>query len=236
MTKQLIFIWAVSIALSSCSVVQKTAKKGLSDGFYTQRIDHKKQVVYIDIEDEAIHIYPSKLVNKIRIIDTIEVNVFSPKEIKGSFKPTTSFSKPSFDVDFLTIPLKFRPTQSDVPSQLNTNLNGAIYFGLRHDRYVLDYVGNPLGRLDQNINHFGFSFGAFTGLGNTFMSPTNTNYILQQEYDGIVWCKGVAGILAVNNFTIGLSLGLDHLLDNNRAIWIYQNKPWLGLAFGLNLN
>lgn len=236
MTKQFLFISALLIALSSCSVVQKTAKKGLSDGFYTQRINGEKQIMYVDVDEETIHIYSCKLVDKIRVVDKIEANLLSPKEIKGSLKPTTSFSKSSFDVDFLTIPLKFRPTQSDVPSQLNTNLNGAIYLGLRHDRYVVDNISNPIGRLDQNINHFGFSFGAFAGLGNTFMSPTNTNYILQQEYDGIVWCKGVAGILAVNNFTIGLSLGLDHLLDKNQAIWIYQNKPWLGLAFGLNLN
>ncbi|MGL6268762.1 MAG: hypothetical protein ACRC2O_12600 [Chitinophagaceae bacterium] len=76
----------------------------------------------------------------------------------------------------------------------------------------------------------------FTGLGNTFMSPTNTNNTLLQEYDGIVWSKGLAGILAINNFTVGLALGFDYLVDKNRSIWIYQNKPWLGLAFGLNLN
>ena len=96
-------------------------------------------------------------------------------------------------------------------------------------------IGNEV-EISQIQNHFGFSFGVFTGFGNTFMSPTNTNNILQQEYDGIVWSKGVAGILAVNNFTLGLAFGFDNLLDKNHSNWNYKNKPWVGLAFGLNLN
>ena len=28
----------------------------------------------------------------------------------------------------------------------------------------------------------------------------------------------------------------DHLFDKNKKDWIYQHKPWVGLAFGLNLN
>ncbi|WP_165940196.1 MULTISPECIES: hypothetical protein [Dyadobacter] len=56
------------------------------------------------------------------------------------------------------------------------------------------------------------------------------------EYDGLVWGKGIAGIIGINNFTIGLAIGFDNLLDKNKQVWIYQGKPWLGLAFGLNLN
>jgi hypothetical protein len=101
---------------------------------------------------------------------------------------------------------------------------------------VVNYIANPLSKSDRIVNHFGFSLGAFAGLGNTFMSPTNTNNLLQKEYDGILWSRGLAGFLAINNFTVGLALGFDRLLDKNHTIWIYQNKPWLGLAFGLNLN
>lgn len=68
------------------------------------------------------------------------------------------------------------------------------------------------------------------------MSPTNTGGRLPDEYDGIVWSKGVATIFAVNNFTLGLAFGFDNLLDENRRIWLYESKPWAGLTFGLNLN
>lgn len=68
------------------------------------------------------------------------------------------------------------------------------------------------------------------------MTPTNTFNKISQEYDGVVWNKGLAGILAINNFTVGLSLGIDNLLDKNKKVWIYESKPWVGIAFGLNLN
>ncbi|MDP1971621.1 hypothetical protein [Sediminibacterium sp.] len=226
MNKYACFFVIVFITFSSCSTLTKTAKKDFNDGYYYQRIDGKKQFVFIDNEDDIIRIHATKIDQNISIIDTIGIE----------YQKATSFNQASFDIDFLTIPLKFRPTQLNVPPQLNTNLNGAVYFGYRNDKYVISYDANPLGKSFRNINHFGFSIGAFTGFGNTFMSPTNTNNILQQEYDGIVWSKGVAGILAVNNFTLGLAIGFDNLLDKNQSIWIYKNKPWLGLAFGLNLN
>ena len=220
----------------SCSVIQKSNKNQFNNGFYIQKIDGKKQKVYIEIVDDTIRIHPTQNFNHKLIIDTTTAPCFFQKEIMTEPRQTTSFDKVSFDIDFFTIPLKFRPNQNDVPSQLNTTLNGAVYFGYRTDKYVLNYIANPLGKSDRLINHFGFSMGVFSGFGNTFMSPTNTNNILQQEYDGIVLSKGLAGIFAFNNITVGLALGFDNLLDKNKKIWIYENKYWLGLTFGLNLN
>lgn len=232
----LVITGILGIAISGCSILQKTPKKDFNEGYYTQRITSTKQKVYIDIENETVRIHPTKTINNQLFIDTTSICKFYNKEMKSGFQQFTSFSKPSFDIDFFTIPLKYRPQQSDVPHQLNTNLNGAVYVGYRTDKYVLKYIANPKGKVDRNINHFGFSIGVFTGFGNTFVSPTTTNNNLQQEYDGVVWNKGIAGIVAINNFTLGLAFGFDNLLDKNRSYWIYQSKPWVGLAFGLNLN
>jgi hypothetical protein len=221
---------------SSCNVLQKTNKHEINDGFYTQNIDNKKQKVYIDISDDTIRIHQTQNMKHKRIIDTIAVPSFYEKEKTTEYKQTTSFEKVSFDIDFFTIPLKLRPSQADVPAQFNTTFNGAVYFGLREDKYIFNYSANPLGKSNRHMNHFGFSIGVFSGLGNTFMSPTNTNYILQQEYDGVVLSKGLAGIFAINNLTVGVAVGFDNLLDKNKSIWIYENKAWLGLAIGLNLN
>ena len=68
------------------------------------------------------------------------------------------------------------------------------------------------------------------------MNPWVTSDRVQIEYEGIIWTKGIAGLVGLNNFTVGLALGWDHLLDQNRKDWIYQQKPWLGFVFGLNLN
>lgn len=216
--------------------MQKSAKWEFNDGFYSQRAGRKKQKVYIDIVEETIRIHPTILAGKNRVVDSTQSSQDFNKELKNNYYPKVSFNKPSFDVDFLTIPLKYRSSMAEVPAQLNTNLNGALFLGYRYDNYRLNYQTNPLGNSERSITHFGFSCGAFTGLGNTFMSPTNTRNVLQQEYDGVVWSKGLAGILAINNFTVGFALGYDFLLDKNKSFWIYQNKPWLGLAFGLNLN
>jgi hypothetical protein len=221
---------------SSCRVLQKTNKHEINDGYYTQHIDKKKQKVYIDVADDTIRIHQTQIRNNQLIIDTIAVPSFYEKEKTTEHKQATSFDKVSFDIDVFTIPLKLRPSQADVPAQLNTILNGAVYFGLREDKYILDYSANPLGKSDLHMNHFGFSIGVFSGLGNTFISPTNTNYILQQEYDGVVFSKGLAGIFAINNLTVGVAVGFDNLLDKNKSIWIYENNSWLGLAIGLNLN
>lgn len=222
--------------LTNCAIFQKSAKKELNDGFYTQRIDHQRKQVYVDIIEDNLRIHAAKKVNGKLVLDTTINRIIFPKEMKGVYEKTTSFNKASFDIDFFTIPLKFRSKQGNVPPQLNASLNGAVYIGFRTDKYVLNYTASPLGKSNRAINHFGFSIGVFTGLGNTFMSPTNTDNLLQQEYDGIVWSKGLAGIFAINHFTVGLAFGFDNLLDKNNQIWIYESKPWLGLALGLNLN
>ncbi len=232
----LFYLLTASIFLSSCSVIRKSPKTEFTDGFYNQKLENKKQVVYVNIEDDILHIHRTKIHHQLRIIDTTAVCQLYQKEVNSSFEKVTAFTKYTLDIDFLTMPVKYRPTQSGVPPQLNTNLNGAVFFGFRTDKYKVKYEVNPLGKSDRNINHYGFSLGTFTGFGNTAMTPTTTNNFLTTEYDGIVWTKGLAGIFAVNNFTVGLAVGFDNLLDNSRKYWIYETKPWYGLTFGLNLN
>lgn len=43
-------------------------------------------------------------------------------------------------------------------------------------------------------------------------------------------------MIGVNNLTVGVGVGWDYLTDRDKAIWIYQNKPWIGVTIGLNIN
>lgn len=224
------------LVLNSCSIPQKTAKQELSDGFYKKRSFTKKSDVFIDVVGDTIDVYPTTIQNNVVVIDTLTAFESYLSEHKAQEKIDFSLTQHSFDVDFLTIPLKFRFAEKDVPAQLNTNLNGTVYLGYRTDTYKINYRTNPLKTAVRHIDHFGYSLGFFTGFGNAPISPTNTNNVLQQEYDGIIWSKGVAGIIGINNFTIGMTVGFDNLLDRNKTSWIYENKPWIGLAVGLNLN
>ncbi len=231
-----IFLALFLVIASSCTVLRKSPKTDLTDGFYFQKNAGKKQAVYISIDNDSVRLHPVILFNHQNTIDSLATYRAFGKESYQGVKRAASFFKHSFDVDFITIPLKFRPAQTSVPPQLNTNLNGAIYLGYRTDQFIIHYNPNPLKKANRTITHYGFSIGAFTGLGNTAMTPTTANNYIVIEYDGVVWSKGITGIIAINNFTVGLSAGFDNLLDKNRKYWIYQTKPWVGLAFGLNLN
>ncbi|WP_147294213.1 hypothetical protein [Pontibacter diazotrophicus] len=195
--------------------------------------------MYVDFQEEedSLIIYPLRPSAQGPVPDTlrgVKIDITSEREEPLAVHYT--FSQPSFDVDVLTIPLKYRSGTAGFPKQLNTSVQAAIYLGLRNDYYRMGYTETPLGNYKRHFNHFGFSMGLFTGLGSAFMNESVTQGLVEYEYDGVVLVNGVAGIVGINNFTLGLAIGIDHLLDQNRELWIYQRKPWVGLAFGLNLN
>ena len=222
----------IVLGASSCSVLKRSSNKELSDGYYRAAVNGKRQLVYVDIEEDTIVVH-SVVAN---VIDSQSVCHFNKQEIHNASTKGMAFRKSSFDIDLLTLPVKYRPAKSGVPAQINTNINGSAYIGYRSDFHIVNYRKGKLKQSDRTINHYGYSLGIFSGIGNTAMNPTNTAGFLSQEYDGVVWLKGIAGFLAVNNYTIGLAVGSDHLLDRNHRQWIYQGRCWLGLAFGINLN
>lgn len=232
------FIALLSIIFfhSCASFNPEKAKHELADGFYNFKSPTPK-IIFLKFQEDTIEFYQTQKENRRLTIHLDSVKQYFPPEMETQNLPHESkLVKKTVDIDFLTIPFKIRKPEKDVPAQLNANINGAIYLGFRRDRFRLSYQPSPLNTYVRKTRHFSYSFGAFTGMGNTFMSPTNTQNQLQQEYDGIVWSKGTALIIAIHNFTLGVAVGLDHLLDKNRSIWIYQGKPWTGFAFGLNLN
>ena len=220
----------------SCSVIQKSPRTELSDGYYTKKQGDIKQKVYVDYQSNQLVLYPVKMVKEKKVVDTTSFTSMHNNQRPKDYNNIVFLKKNSLDFDFLTIPLKYRTAREGVPHQLNTELNGSIYFGLRTDQFKIHYEENPLGEYEREIKHFGFSLGALSGLGSSVISPTTTNDLTENEYDGLIWTKGIAGIFAINSFTVGISIGIDNLLDENRAIWIYESKPWLGIAIGLNIN
>ncbi len=205
--------------ISSCATIKNNAKYELSDGKYK----HNKKKIYVDNEEEVIKIKTET--------EILQFPYNSDKNI-----PTFTLTKPSLDLDIFTTILKVRPATEFVPAQLNTNFNGNIYIGFRNDKYKIKYEDSYFGNFHRQITHIGYSYGIFAGLGNTFISPTNTNNVFPGEYDGIVSQKGISGILAVDKISVGLNVGFDNLLDYNKHIWIYEGKLWVGLVFGVSLN
>ncbi len=220
--------------LFACNVLKDVAKHDFSDGSYHSAVFEKKGRVYVQNSGDSIVVYKLDKASGKLAAEMPRV-IFPQKEIQAKDLSGT-FSEPSLDLDFLTIPIKFRPAAAGIPPQLNNTLNGAVFLGIRNDIYKIGYGKTPLGFSLRKIRHYGISFGLFTGLGPTAVNASVTNLQLGSEYDGIAWSKGFSVIMAINKVTLGLAAGFDNLVGPHGNIWIYENHPWLGLAFGLNLN
>lgn len=224
--------------LTGCNVFKSSSKYQFSDGYYKMMAPNGSQAqVYVEHDEDSVFTYPAvKAGNTYAIADSTSKTAVQPGYLSKNATSSFYFRKKSLDIDFLTSPLKYRPTSRDFPRQLNSDVNGAIYFGYREDVYQLGFDRSLTGKLSSGIGHHSYSIGAFAGIGSTFMSPWVTEYNIDSEYTGVVFTKGVAAIFGVNAFTFGLALGFDNLLDRHNPVWIYEDEPWLGLVFGLSLN
>lgn len=224
--------------LVSCTSINQSSKYQFVDGIYKAKIFEKnKKRIYVGVGEDTITVFRLNNTKKVFHVDTLRsLAIAFPVIQQDTLFNSYNFTQRSFDLDILTIPIKYRPSEAGLPNQLNTNFNGAFYTGYRRDVYRLSYRRAPFRVYKRKITHYGYSLGLFTGIGSTAINPWVTRDVVAAEYDGIVWLKGIAGIAGINNFTFGLALGVDHLLDKNHHVWIYQGKPWLGLTLGLNLN
>ncbi|MDQ6609277.1 MAG: hypothetical protein M3Y85_05595 [Bacteroidota bacterium] len=226
-----------SLLIVSCQTLKESPKFQFSEGYYYSRLYHKKvKKIYIVPGEDSIKIYSAKRIG--RGLDTTQtLKLAFPAATKPLSFENYTFAKGSFDIDVLNILFKFRPAINGFPPQLNNNiLNAAFYMGRRTDLYKLTYKQTPLGKYERSTTHYGYSFGFFTGIGASRMDEYVTNGALSIQYDGVVGLIGVAGIAALDKLNFGLNIGIDHLFDKNKTVWIYQHRPWVGLSFGLNLN
>jgi hypothetical protein len=224
------------LALFSCVPVEKMARHDFDSGYYKLKkpgTDPFK--VYTTVVEDSIAVYPVKYEGTNAILPGKPSEAAKIKNIiSGSNLYRSSFRNNSIDVDLTTIILKYRPGQGGVPNQLSSNVNAALYFGFRHDFYNVIPFKSPLKEESSYIRQIGFDAGFFAGIGITFINPTVTQNVVTQEYDGIVFQKGVAGFITFDNMSVGVTLGFDNLLDQNRNSWIYNQKPCFGLIIGIS--
>ena len=70
-------------------------------------------------------------------------------------------------------------------------------------------------------------------MGITQINPTVTGNQVELEYDGIVFQKGIGAFITIDRMSVGIVLGFDNLLDENKTVWLYNQKPYLGLSIGI---
>lgn len=230
--KIFILLSGVSLA-TSCKTLQNSSMHGLTSGYYKMKAENKNvQDAYIDVTNDQIDVYhqikrqPDK-----KSLFTIPLETTDSIILKEMI-----FKKESLDIDITSILLKYRPSAGGLPAQLNTDLNIALYVGWRYDNFRLMSKKDPLGKSHQKIGTLGYDFGFFAGSGTTIINPSTTNNKRIDEYSGMIIQTGIAGFLESNVASFGLSFGYDYLLNPDRKIWIYHNKPWIGFIVGIALN
>ena len=228
------FLLLIFFSATGCRMIKENTSYSMESGWYKSTISEKSQLFWVQFTDTVIQLFPFQTKKEVNKNNPF---IFSFNEMAQPGSPAfLKLSKSSLDIDVLTIPFKYRSSIAGFPNQLNTNFSTAIYAGFRNDRYRFFFSTNPVGGQRKELKHFGIGVGVFTGLGSTAMNPWTTQDQVQSEYDGFVFMNGIAGIVAVSNFTFGVGIGLDALLDKNKRYWIYQHKPWIGLTVGLNIN
>jgi len=212
---------AVLLTVLSCSSTRNSHKYELDDGKYSFRQPGEKfRPVYVYVLEDSVSLFKDEEGEQ-----PIAVQV-----LKDEY-----FVKRTFDLDVLAIPFKFRGELANLPRQLTTDFNGNLFLGYRVDRFRLMQRKTPVG-WKKFYKHRGLSIGGFGGLGTAAITPWTTNNQITDEYAGFVLSKGLAMMVGINNLTVGVGVGWDTLTDRDKKIWIYQNKPWVGLTIGLNLN
>lgn len=204
-----------------------------NDYYRLKSPDKETKIAYVKRIEDSIIVYPVSDY-KSGYPDTVNCFRTSLKLIDPRNQLYNStLVRTSFDFDLSTALLKLRPAAGDVPTQLSANLNGLVYGGFRTDYFKFKTTYSELNEISTSIRHTGFDFGFFAGIGITPVNPTVTMGETIQEYDGIVFQKGIAFFVTYANMSVGISLGFDNLLDKNKNIWIYNNKPWIGLVLGI---
>ena len=234
-------LWLAVLVISlcsSCSVLQESVTHGLVDGYYRSRPEAgPAQRVYVHVEADTLTAYAVGRTTAGRVIDTtaFTLHPLAPVEVGGPCAPHT-FVKHGLDLDLVYAVLKYRPATAGVPQQLNTDLNGSLYLGYKTERYTVACMRDALGHQRRVVRNSGFDMGGFVGLGATTMNGSVTQDPIAIDYTGMVLTSGVGIFTSLGRLGFGLTCGWDHLLDENGDRWIYQDKPWLGLSIGVNLN
>jgi hypothetical protein len=232
--KYIITPFAVMVLLTSCKTLEKASMHGFKSGYYKfESKQENDQYVYADVTEEKIDLYH-------QINNQPEKNVFLTIPLKTEdsiifFSPMV-FKKTSLDIDITSILLKYRPSVYGLQGQMTTDFNIALYAGWRHDSYNITSKMDPLGKSYHNIINRGYDFGFFAGPGVTLISPFTTNNKRTYEYSGMIIQTGIAGFVESNVASFGITIGFDHLLNSDREVWIYRNKPWVGFIVGIALN
>ena len=138
-------------------------------------------------------------------------------------------------MDVFTLPFKYRFATVGQPGQLEDKLNVGIHAGYRYDlgQYRTVYF-----RRNQHseVSSFSIGLGGFLCFAPANVTSFSTAGRVQDDYQALSVNYGLASTISVGTFSAGLAVGVERLTNGDRVVWIYENKLWLGITVGVNLN
>lgn len=222
----------LGLLLGSCSTFEKASIHGLNSGYYKLKSENKVQDVYLDVTSDKIDVYHKKE----KMSDGDKFLSILPEPVDDPLKAPIIFKKQGLDIDITSILLKYRPSVYGLPGQLTSDFNAAVYAGWRFDNYKIVSERDPLGNAYNKIANHGYDFGFLAGPGVSQINAFTTQNKSKNDYSGMIMQTGLAGFLETNTASFGMAIGFDFLLNRDKNIWIYHNKPWLGFIVGVALN
>jgi hypothetical protein len=237
MSRSISVIFGLVLLLSaSCVSLGKLTRHDFDSGFYKLKVQGAEPSgVYAEVIEDSIIVYPVISEGKKVFPNTSSSMGTRISRIKkDNYFYKACFTNNSFDIDLTSIIFKSRHSRDDVPNQFSADLDVAIYVGFRKDFYMIVSPVYPLHEEKSSIRQIGFDLGLFAGIGSSPVNPTVTNNLVSQEYDAMIFQKGIAGFISINKVSVGLAVGFDNLLDKSRSSWIYNQKPYLGLIISVS--
>ena len=126
------------------------------------------------------------------------------------------------------IPYRIRFPQYNVPLSSDSKIDFSFMYGFTTGVAKVNH---------ERITHYYFTTSAFAGATSASLKKeTVTNpQLLSTDQNNVAFAYGLNLMAGRNNFGISFSFGFDVAFGKNSSIWIYQNKPWVGIGFSSNL-
>lgn len=188
-------------------------------------VDCSWSKVNLDVKDNKVYIYPFRYNN-----NYFAEKFFAENDVYLELKERLnySFNYSSFQVGFVTIPVKWYMTSriGNIETNVNAMISGGYKFGKSH---VAKLPHEEKARQYQST----WSINVLVGISKLSFDDNNT--IKDASIKGNV--AAISGGFSIGahyqDFTFLAAIGMD-FSTSNRKSWEFNSTPWLGFGFGYN--
>lgn len=154
---------------------------------------------------------------------------------ESDLKPINKINTGSFITGTLLAPIKIRPsiteTENKIEGEVTTLVENKLPWELSTDISLGQYLGYRFHLGDKSPFYITPTFT----FGTSLLNINESNSISENSTTtlGLTWSTGI--IFDLNGFNIALMAGKDYAPGTIGKDWIYNEKMWYSIGFGINL-